>query len=600
MLPYKVSNLVYVPNSYCNLGCKYCYLGTATDKVTENMSNITSQLKIILDSALEEGVLFPMISLHGAEITTVPKKYLEELFAFITDYFEEHKTHFRTLTDKTPEIHIKTNLYNFDTLYDVMDKYKVTVSASFDLPFSQHDKYRVTKKGKSTLDKTLSNIKLLKNYPHGRGLSCVATKETLANIDDFIRDYKIMQDEIGWDMINRFYIMFAYDSLASYDKFGVEKPSGTSMLNQDELVIFYNKMKEAFVGTKYEDTLYYHMFKEFLPGYCTFMSNCGADQLLVQKDGNCYPCHRTQLDQDFHYGNIFELGYKKIMENAFNVIEAEENKLTISEDCMKCDYFQHCQMNCTLVRKETNMSKAYTCSLQLELYKDQPLRYPADKKEAQIARDIFIRQNNVETAIKKPELLSINPPFEMNNSKYGLGNIIKENPELRTIYEYGQFMFSLNNLPPVKLHNGIFGIDYLITIKSTDKVFIYIKEEQLYANLHDHINTNEFIASFFRHEFINYGLDERDKMMHLGKFIKNPDDIIASGIITEGDAKGYYKVDISSYIHSLEYKDGIETMMDFTTLLNKDMHYKFHKMNAFYHLQAVNHPYHNLNYLYVK
>ena len=34
--------LVYVPNQYCNYGCKYCYLGKLTDN-TDKYSDITSK-----------------------------------------------------------------------------------------------------------------------------------------------------------------------------------------------------------------------------------------------------------------------------------------------------------------------------------------------------------------------------------------------------------------------------------------------------------------------------------------------------------------------------------------------------------------------------
>ena len=45
---HKVESLVFVPNRYCNFGCKYCYLGDLT-KNTDKYDDIPERLQVALN-----------------------------------------------------------------------------------------------------------------------------------------------------------------------------------------------------------------------------------------------------------------------------------------------------------------------------------------------------------------------------------------------------------------------------------------------------------------------------------------------------------------------------------------------------------------------
>ncbi len=169
----KLIHLLYVPTIYCNLGCSYCYLGKQTDTkiLAKDIDRALPTLKSAVKKFRKQSILPYNISLHGGEVTTLPGTILNDLFEYITGYYQENKTILEHHNFKKSVPHIKTNLYNFDKHYDLMINHRVSVSGSLDLPLSLHDKYRLTKHGTSALKKILQNLSLLAEYPYRKKLS---------------------------------------------------------------------------------------------------------------------------------------------------------------------------------------------------------------------------------------------------------------------------------------------------------------------------------------------------------------------------------------------------------------------------------------------
>lgn len=69
--PYIARELVFVPNAFCNFGCKYCYLGQLTN-TKENTQDMEESFKKIAARLKEQGVLISKVILHGAELTSAP------------------------------------------------------------------------------------------------------------------------------------------------------------------------------------------------------------------------------------------------------------------------------------------------------------------------------------------------------------------------------------------------------------------------------------------------------------------------------------------------------------------------------------------------
>lgn len=275
-------HLLYVPTIFCNMGCKYCYLGELTEESIDT-GQVINTLNFTLENLLSNGYLPFNLSFHGGEVTTLPSSVLDELFSISAQHYKKYADDIRQLGFKASPVHVKTNMLNFQKHYEVFAKHKVSVSGSVDLPLKLHDKYRRDKKDKSTLDRILNNLKLLTQYPHHKKISCVATREHLQHMDDFIADIKFLHYELGLDM-SRFNVMFGFESVENEEKF-IQRTPGTEMLTDTEQVEFYQIVKQAFLNTPLENAFRTEWFKEFTPDYCCSAVNCGDKFFLVQMDG---------------------------------------------------------------------------------------------------------------------------------------------------------------------------------------------------------------------------------------------------------------------------------------------------------------------------
>ena len=81
-----MQTLTYVPNSYCNFGCKYCYLGKLTEKDNTPEDSVKNLEKII-EEYENSNILINHITFHGAEITTLPNATLDKLFTVCRNYY---------------------------------------------------------------------------------------------------------------------------------------------------------------------------------------------------------------------------------------------------------------------------------------------------------------------------------------------------------------------------------------------------------------------------------------------------------------------------------------------------------------------------------
>ena len=581
---HKVEPLVFVPNQFCNFGCKYCYLGDLT-KNTDKYEDIPERLQATLNKYTEAGILVNDICFHGAEITTVPKYVLDKTFQICQNYFNKYYLELKSLGKTIGNISIKSNLYLADKYLDLFKKYNVYVSGSLDIPFSHHTEFRVLKSGKSTLDKVRSNVLMLMNeLPKYRYcISCTIGKYALDHIDEFMDDIEWMDNQ-GYDICGSFYIMFIYDSAYSKVKTG---------LTDDEMVIFLNKLLERWEGTKFETAIYYGWFREFLSGYCTHNMNCGGFNYLVQKNGDVYPCHRGQADKQLLFGNVNTVSLKDIINAGTKSMANYENlNPPLDNDCKKCNYFYLCNMGCPVERKDRKSSKCYTCKLQLELYKRQPDRYPENERASNIARDAYIRnmQPKVYEDINEPRIIACNPEvFEYKNS---ITSIINRDAELQKLYKDGAIKLGLNNnvidLYSSTVHSGYMEIELF----ENDDIEIFVSDE--YFTIESNNPSKDLYIMFLNQDMVVYGDEQRTKMKHIAEY-NIPFDRLTK-------VNGGYTYNITPLFKesSKDFMDGTHNMISITTDNARAYHYYKQKNNAFYHLEAINLPFHEFYFSYTK
>ena len=96
---------------------------------------------------------------------------------------------------------------------------------------------------------------------------------------------------------------------------------------------------------------------------------------------------------------------------------------------------------------------------------------------------------------------------------------------------------------------------------------------------------------------VTYGDEGRTKQRHIATTQ------IYKGVLdsVESDKKDYYKYDISNFIkeYKNQYSSDFPNNIFFTTASLRDYHYLKQKNNAYYHIQAINLPFQNVEFYYI-
>ncbi|MDU0478774.1 SPASM domain-containing protein [Staphylococcus chromogenes] len=567
--------LTFVPNQYCNLGCKYCYLGDLTEN-RDTYDDVVAQFHAIAGHLEHQGILIDALLLHGAEISLLPQPVLRELFQDYFDYRARHRQALKALGKRTQSpIHIKTNLYNFHVLRPLYEEFQVSISGSFDLPFSLHRELRVTKRGKSTLERTKANVLALASYPYPKGISCVVGKQHLLRIDEFIADIEWL-DAQGFDMCTDFYIMFAYDSANADFK---------SQLSQGEMVEFLHRLQTHFKGTKFEQAIYYEWFKEFTHDYCTNQINCGANNFLAQKDGDVYPCHRGQAEEGLKFGNITQLGMPQLIDAGVETIRAyEAANEPLSTDCQECEWFYLCMAGCPIERNNTRGSKSYTCALQKELYRAQPERFPPRPERSRQLVDQFLRENQPQVLddLRVPRLMNFNP--EVLDPANSLAALIQRDPVLAEMFRPGAIKLVVNGTALDLYSSHLYRKCLQVELRADQESFLVV--DKSYWALNGGADaSNALRLQLLSDTPVVYGDEQRTKMSHVTTVDAYPAQL--------QELEDAWVFPLSPFLraHASGFLPGFGNLLSVTTIRAREYHYAKHGKNAFYHLETINLPF---------
>lgn len=577
---YKFIHLLYVPTMNCNMQCKYCYLKENTVDLEQDDSYLKT-LEYAVNKFKEANVVPFNISLHGGEVTTLAKEDFRNIIKYISNYYRDNKEIIINNGFRLGNPHIKTNLLNLEKHIDTIKEFNVSISGSLDLPFSLHEEYRVTKGNQKTLDKILKNIKLLEEIPNNKKVSATIFKEHYDKTDEIIQDIKYLAENTCLNM-NDFNFMIGFVDNEDDDILHA--------MTEDEQVDFYKRMNNEFRGTSLDYGVRNTWFAEFNPTYCTNCDNCGEKFFLLERNGDIYSCVRGQKNREFYYGNIYNDEVETIMNNARRKIFEIHNKIGLNEECLNCKYLYLCKTGCPFVKNKYKTNKSYTCKLQQEIYKDNAELYPED-------------ENNEESIYMY--LSKIHP--DMSNNFYpkekkivgqdipSLTSIIEADSKLKNIYSPDVFILKIDDIE-YKLESQIIKSKRdIVYLTDESKITLYIKEGVLEDC--DYPASNSLYMMLLTGDTLQYGDEQRVKQEHIMTH-----QIFTNTIKKEkSDKNGYYCVDLTKIL-SLYY-DKISTEnpnnLFFTTMELRDYHYTKHKNNAYYHIQAINLPFQNIELFYI-
>ncbi len=572
---YKYIHLLYVPTMACNMCCKYCYLEDNTiDEKTDR--NSLDTLRFAIDKFKKSNVVPFNISLHGGEVTTLSKTEFHELIKFIYNYYNDNR---QVIVDggfKVGYPHIKTNMYNLEKHIDTIKEFNVSISGSLDLPLFLHDEYRVTKGNQKTLERILKNVELLKNIPNKKKVSATIFKEHYEHIEEIIKDIKFLHKNTCLDM-NDFNFMIGFD----YNSNGI-----LHHMSEEEQVTFYKRMHQEFDGSDLDTGVNGPWFDEFGPEYCTNCDNCGEKFFLLEKNGDIYSCVRGQKNPDYYYGNIYNDSVEDILTNARNKIFLNHNREPLNEECVKCDYLYLCKTGCPFVKNAYGTNKSYTCRLQQELYKDRG--YQKDQYNDEFVYE-YVKKMRLEN---KEEYI----PNRNETTHISLIDLIKQDSNLKYIYDNNSFVLKVDDRE-YKLESQILKKSRdVIYITPLSKIEIWMKKNMI-NELCEYPENNSLYIMLLSGDLVTYGDEKRTKQRHIATHQ------IYKGVL-DGNTNNddYYIYDITNMIRQYKKDYSFENANNifFTTAALRDYHYLKQKNNAYYHIQAINLPFQNIEFYYLE
>ncbi|MCR4581789.1 MAG: radical SAM protein [Bacilli bacterium] len=568
---FKFIHLLYVPTLACNMACKYCYLEDNTQELKTD-KKYAETLKYAIKKFNDSKVYPFNISLHGGEVTCLSHEDFESIIKIISDYYKKNSTLITSHGFKIGSPHIKTNLYAIDKHIDTIQKYNVSMSGSLDLPLSLHDEYRVTKGNKKTLDKIINNIKLFNGLSNKRKVSATIFKEHYEKIDEIINDIKWLNENTTLDM-NDFNFMIGFD----YNSNGI-----LHHLTEKEQVDFFKRMHKEFDNTELDAGVNGAWFNEFGPDYCTNCTNCGDKFFLLEKNGDIYSCVRGQKNKDFFYGNIYDNTVEEILAKAQEQIFKAHNRVGFNSACAKCPYLYICKTGCPFVKNVYKSNKSYTCKLQQELYKSRNYEKDANPEESAY---YYLLDMHPELASKYVPKQELDIP--------SLEEIIKEDNKLEYIYSDKVFILNVDGYEYNLSSQVLKSIRDIVYISKDSSIKLYIKNDAFEKEC-DYPQNNSLYMMLLSGDLIKYGDEGRTKQRHVMTHQ------IYEGVIkkNKSDKKGYYVVDISDvlklYLYDLDKNN--PNNLFFTTSALRDYHYTKQKNNAYYHIQAINLPFQNIEF----
>lgn len=572
----KYIHLLYVPTMACNMCCKYCYLEENT-KDEKTTYQALETLEYAVSKFKESNVIPFNISLHGGEVTTLDKDTFRNIIKFISEYYQKNKEIITRGGFKIGTPHIKTNLYDLEKHIDTIKEFNVSISGSLDLPLSLHDEYRITKGNKKTLERILKNIALLENIPNKKKVSATIFKEHYNYLDEIIKDIKYLHKNTCLDM-NDFNFMIGFD----YNSNGI-----LHHITEEEQVAFYNRMHQEFDGSDLDTGVNGPWFDEFGPGYCTNCDNCGEKFFLLEKNGDIYSCVRGQKNRDYYYGNIYTDSVEKILQTAQSKIFINHNKLPFNEACRKCGYLYLCKTGCPFVKNTYKTNKSYTCFLQQQMYKDRGCS--KDEYNEEFVYHYVSTMRNTDPTKYIPESKKTDYP--------SLIDLIKKDQKLKYIYAEDVFILKVDD-EEYHLSSQILKKSRdIIYITKNSKVTIYMKKRLINEEC-DYPDNNSLYIMLLSGNLVTYGDEDRTKQSHIAT------SQIYKCVLDNrpSDKEKYYAYDITSLI--AEYKKELSkdnpNNIFFTTSSLRDYHYLKQKNNAYYHIQAINLPFQNIEFYYLE
>lgn len=326
-----LSFLIKPASSSCNLRCKYCFYNDVSEHRKIKNSGIMNEviMKKLIDEAFnyldEKGII--TFAFQGGEPTMAGVNYFKDFCSYVNQIKNKQQVNYV----------IQTNATMIDNEWcDFFKEYDFLVGVSLDGYKENHDTFRISQVHKATFKQVMGAIDLLRKRKIRFNVLTVLSKQLAKHPEKLYEFYQ--QEDIDFIQL--------IPCLAGFDD--EENPFA---LTPGLFASFYKKfydcwLKEFQRGTYRSIGLFDNiilMFANNPPQQCGMLGFCSL-QLVVESDGNVYPCDFYVLDQ-YNGGNIMDKTLEEIV-NSKEIQSFFKEKKKMGQCCSTCSFISICHGNC--------------------------------------------------------------------------------------------------------------------------------------------------------------------------------------------------------------------------------------------------------------
>jgi uncharacterized protein len=344
----------------CNLGCNYCYTGSAffnqsTQKeVNENFKKSLPILFKFLDSLfVYNNYEQTKCIFHGGEPLLISNENWEVLFRYI-----KSKSY-----PLIPAIQTNATLINDDFLKMFIDN-KFEVGISLDGNQNTNDKTRPFKNGKSSFSVVRENIEKLKKNGVRFGALVTLNKYNVNEINNlyyFFKDFNIpfsirpiFQSQYTDNYEFQIQPLEYSDAFCElFDLWFHDESSDFSSISEfSSIIIQFIQPIEGLVS-------------------CNFNKNCSEHFISFELDGKVTPCNRFHGIKNFVYGNIQNNTLEELLNNQISKPLHKRWDILKSNECKDCVVKELCFGGCpanSFSLKNDYFKKDYYCEAYKKIY----------------------------------------------------------------------------------------------------------------------------------------------------------------------------------------------------------------------------------------
>ena len=316
----------------CNLACQYCYYlekAHLYEGRSLRMPEVLLEEYIVqhIEASSEPVIRF---SWHGGEPTILGLDYFRKIVALQ----QKHKPANQLIVNgmQTNGTLLNNNWGRF------LRNQAISVGLSLDGPRDIHDRFRVTREGKPTFDKTLRGYELLKKHGVPTDILCVVNAHNVQYPLEVYRFFKKIQAT---------YISFLpvveqrTEAEGGLDPLSVSpEPWGEFLcaifdewisrdIGKIKVQIFEEAARTAF-GQEHS--------------LCIFRPVCG-DIPVIEHNGDFYSCDHF-VDEEHRLGNIIETPLKQLLESSAQRAFGQAKQDTLPKYCRECEVRDMCNGGC--------------------------------------------------------------------------------------------------------------------------------------------------------------------------------------------------------------------------------------------------------------